>query len=142
MENTKPIYAVMLSYIPYTCYDREAKIDDIYENKDMADERAYNYNLFAEKRRERDIRKREFLMTNPSDTVLAEWILDNPILLKSGTNYLKMHVFETEEVCLLALAIYLAMPPKEFTENNFKYALKNTLRIIGNTDTNFSSFIF
>ena len=74
--------------------------------------------------------------------VLYKAVSDNPILLKSGTNYLKMHVFETEEVCLLAIAIYLAMPSKEFTENNFKYALKNTLRIIGNTDSNFSSFIF
>ena len=52
-----------------------------------------------------------------------------------------MYVFKTEEVCLLAIAIYLAMPSKEFTENNFKYALKNTLRIIGNTDSTFSSFI-
>lgn len=79
MPDTKPIYALMLSYIPYTCYDKEAKIEDIYEDKEVADKKAYNYNLYAEKRREREIRQREFQMRNPDDATLTNWITDNPI---------------------------------------------------------------
>lgn len=76
MENTKPIYALMLSYTLESKYDDESKIEDIYEDKEMADKKAYNYNLFAEKRRKL---KEEFIASNKDAKFLGQWYIDNPI---------------------------------------------------------------
>lgn len=64
-----------------------------------------------------------------------------PYKVKSNTDDFKEISnwrFETEEVTLLAISLYLATPQGEFNVNEFRYTFKMVLRMIKNTDSEWS----
>ena len=64
-----------------------------------------------------------------------------PFCVKQNTDdfkEIKNWRFATQEECLLAIALYLATPTEMFNINDFTKVFKFTLRMIGNTTSDWS----
>jgi hypothetical protein len=61
-------------------------------------------------------------------------VADTPYMVKQNTDELRQlnnWRFQTEEECLLAIALWLATPEENREINHFRHTFKNVLRMIG-----------